>query len=82
MILWMSLASIGVRVCGPKGLTLDFLQMALQVTCVAAASVQAGYMESRRDSALRRPLQAFVLLLFLASVVLNSEAVALGLGLP
>jgi len=78
----MSLASIGVRACGPKSLTLDWLQIALQIACVAAASVQAGYMESERDSKLRRPLQVLVLLLFLSSLTLNNGVVASRLGLP
>lgn len=82
MILWMSLASIGIRICGPRGLTLDLLQVALQVSCVAAASVQAGYMESQKDSRLRRPLQALVLLLFLASIALNNQAAASWFDLP
>lgn len=61
---------------------LDALQAAIQVTCLAAASVQAGYMETGRDSRLRRPLQVLALALFLAAVVLNNPAVAVRVFSP
>lgn len=82
MILWISVASIGVRHAGPGSLVLDWLQIGLQLTCVAAASAQAGRMESGRDSRVRRPLQAVALVGFLALLALSAPGVAARLGLP
>lgn len=44
---------------------------AVQLSCLFAASLQAGYLESGRDSRVRRPSQVLALSAFLTYMVLE-----------
>lgn len=74
VIVWMSVTSAILYGIGPEWWVRHWAHAAVQALCLLAASVQAGFVETGRDSAVRRPSQALALLAFAANVALAHPA--------
>jgi len=71
VIVWMSLTSAVLYGSGPEWWVRPWAHAAVQAACLLAACVQAGFLETGRDSVTRRPLQALALLAFAVNVALS-----------
>ncbi|HED06326.1 MAG TPA: hypothetical protein ENI61_06555 [Ignavibacteria bacterium] len=75
MILWCSIASIGIIIDGNKNNTIYIIQIMFQILCLIAASIQVGYIESGTDSIYRKPFQIIVMIGFIIILILSSSLI-------
>ena len=76
LIIWMSVTSAVLYGIGPELWLRHWAHVAVQASCLLAASVQAGHMETGRDSWIRRPSQAMAVAAFVAHVCMGHPAMA------